>query len=299
MFSTEDPFIQFLKTRQGRRIYLKPYWGNAGDGLIWMGNEVILQELGMNQVLDPRQADIILWPGGNPTMYQGNLDGWQECWRAFPSAEFVVGPATFHGTEFDWRILLKGSKARLAGLFARDPESYRNLQELGLPSQTAIGLAHCPAFSLKGTAWIEGHRKAATAEYVLASFRGDRESAFKRPVDRKIYEIWPLTSFHFRAQRRRRAQYFRERLETVKRISGSNNVFESDVAMMSFHFFVETVRRASEVHTDRLHCMILAALLGKKVFAYPTAYAKLESVYQHSVASWALVQFVDDRHVHE
>jgi hypothetical protein len=38
--------------------------------------------------------------------------------------------------------------------------------------------------------------------------------------------------------------------------------------------------------------MILALLLGKEVFAYPTAYSKLEGVYEHSVKSWAFVRFV-------
>ena len=62
--------------------------------------------------------------------------------------------------------------------------------------------------------------------------------------------------------------------------------------MLSFHSFVECVSRADEVHTDRLHCMILAALLGKKVFAYPTLYSKLEGVYKQSIQRWATVTFV-------
>jgi hypothetical protein len=37
--------------------------------------------------------------------------------------------------------------------------------------------------------------------------------------------------------------------------------------------------------------MILAGLLGKKVFAYGTAYRKLETVYDHSMQNWADVSF--------
>ena len=292
MFAIEDTYIQFLKARKGQRVYLKPYWGNSGDSLIWMGNEVILRELGLLQVLDPKKADFILWPGGNPTMYTGNLDGWQECWESFPETEFVVAPATFQGEGLNWRELLQQSKARLGGLFARDPESYQNLLGLGLSPKVVIGLGHDPAFSLRNTEWIESHRNASTSEYVLACFRGDRESAFKRPVESKTFEFWPLTSLRFRILKYRRERYFFKRLEAVKRISQSSNVLESDVANMSFQFFVETVRRASEIHTDRLHCMILALLLGKKVYAYTTAYAKLESVYEHSIKTWSAVQFV-------
>jgi exopolysaccharide biosynthesis predicted pyruvyltransferase EpsI len=57
---------------------------------------------------------------------------------------------------------------------------------------------------------------------------------------------------------------------------------------------MEIVRSAAEVHTDRLHCMLLAAMLGKPTFAYPTAYTKLEAVYAHSVRQWAHVQFVTE-----
>jgi exopolysaccharide biosynthesis predicted pyruvyltransferase EpsI len=57
-----------------------------------------------------------------------------------------------------------------------------------------------------------------------------------------------------------------------------------DVALRSFDSFVEKVSQASVVHTDRLHTMILGVLLGKEVIAYPTAYSKLEQVYDHSIS---------------
>jgi exopolysaccharide biosynthesis predicted pyruvyltransferase EpsI len=78
-------------------------------------------------------------------------------------------------------------------------------------------------------------------------------------------------------------------------MSGAESfIIERDAPMMSFESFVESVRRASEVHTDRLHCMIMALLLGKQTFAYATAYSKLEGVYEHSIKSWADVTFVRD-----
>jgi exopolysaccharide biosynthesis predicted pyruvyltransferase EpsI len=69
-------------------------------------------------------------------------------------------------------------------------------------------------------------------------------------------------------------------------------VVVDDVSGQRFEIFVETVRAARVVHTDRLHVMLLAALLGKRVFAYPTSHAKLEGVYRHSLAAWADVTFV-------
>ena len=52
-----------------------------------------------------------------------------------------------------------------------------------------------------------------------------------------------------------------------------------DASSLLLEYFLEIVRCAAEVHTDRLHCMLLAAMLGKPTFAYPTAYGKLEAVY--------------------
>jgi exopolysaccharide biosynthesis predicted pyruvyltransferase EpsI len=70
-----------------------------------------------------------------------------------------------------------------------------------------------------------------------------------------------------------------------------------DASVCQFEYFVEVIRSAAEVHTDRLHCMLLAAMLGKRVFAYSTAYGKLEAVYEHSVKEWAHVEFVSGREV--
>jgi len=43
------------------------------------------------------------------------------------------------------------------------------------------------------------------------------------------------------------------------------------------------VRRSKEVHTDRLHAMLVSVMLGKPVFAYETLDQKLEAVYEHSL----------------
>jgi exopolysaccharide biosynthesis predicted pyruvyltransferase EpsI len=292
MFCANDPFVNFLQSRKRARVYLKPYRGNSGDALIWMGDELLLKELGIEQVVDPRKADVILWPGGNPTMWQGNLDGWRECWRLFPDAEFVVAPATFQGKDLGWQTLLQTAKVGIGGAFARDKESYRNLQQLGL-SETTIGLGHDPAFQLKDSEWVARHRAAATAEYTLASFRRDHESIIARPSWGRLSRQWPWRSVFFRHQRRRLIQLHQKRLKAIREISRAElPVVECDASSLSFEMFVETVRRAGQVHTDRLHCLILAVLLGKEAFAYPTAYGKLEAVYEHSIKSWAEVNFI-------
>jgi exopolysaccharide biosynthesis predicted pyruvyltransferase EpsI len=293
MLFPNDAYAEFLRRRSGRRVYLKPYVGNSGDGLIWMGSELLLRQLNLIQVVNPANAEIVLWPGGNPTMWPSNLRGWQECWRCWPEAEFVVGPGTFHESGIDWARMLRDAKSRIGGVFARDPASYENLRRAALPSHIAIGLGHDPAFCLRDSEWILQHRDANTSEYVLASFRDDHEAApFDGPAARAFAEMLP----HFIRRRIEPTLHRRSmerRLELVKRIAGSAQpLVVRDAPLVDFQSFVECVRRASQVHTDRLHCMILAVLLNKEVFAYPTAYGKLEAVYEHSMKSWARVEFV-------
>ncbi len=242
--------------------------------------------------MNPRKADVILWPGGNPTMWQGNLTGWQDCWKRWPKAEFVVGPATFQGDDLPWRTILRTARANIAGLFARDLKSYQSLCSLELPSSVRIGQGHDAAFHLKDSKWITGIREACSSEYVLASFRQDLESAVRLPEAKRPAGRGPFSSlFHHHEPVCQKGSY-QMHVEMVREMTGTSQpVLEQDAPLMSFHSFVECVSRASQVHTDRLHCLIMALLLGKEVFAYPTAYAKLEGVYEHSIKPWAKVNF--------
>ena len=291
MLYSDDPFVQFLLGQQGKRIYLKPYWGNSGDGLIWLGNELILKALGLERVMDPRHADIILWPGGNPTMWPGNLQNWKDCWHQWPGAKFVIAPATFQGNA--WQTILHAGSQNVIGVFARDPKSLENLQRANLPAKIQIGLGHDPAFHLRGSEWISPHRKAATSEYILASFRDDHESSYLPTSPDGIATVWPFTSIAVRREWRRKSEFKQHRMRRIAEANQNNQpILEVDAPLMSFEAFVECVRRASQIHTDRLHCMIMALLLEKPVFAYSTAYGKLEAVYDFSVKSWAKVTFV-------
>ncbi len=60
---------------------MKPWNGNSGDALIWLGTEHLLKDLGIARTRDPRKADVILIPGGNQTMWQDNIDVWKEAGR--------------------------------------------------------------------------------------------------------------------------------------------------------------------------------------------------------------------------
>lgn len=300
-YRTNDPYIHFLLARKQKAFYTKPYVGNSGDALIRLGTIQLLSDLDIKTTVNPKKADVILWPGGNPTMWSGNINGWQETWARFPEKEFVVGPSTFQMYVYDWSKMINESKAKITGLFARDPESFKNLQKASLPKTINIGLSHDPALYLRNCSWLEEHKEAVTQEYVLLAFRDDHEadSSKRGPLLKafnlslKFFALFLPTTIVYggrqliwRCDRDRRAA-------VVARKMGSNCPLKvCDASKLDFESFVDTVRRAKEVHTDRLHTLLLSVMLGKPVFAYPTSYGKLEAIYEHSLKSWSNIKFV-------
>lgn len=293
LFSSDDPFVRFLVDNSQRVFYMKPYNGNSGDALIWLGTKHLLADLRIPRTLDPKAADIILMPGGNQTMWQLNIDIWKEVWSKYPDKDFAAGPSTVQLGVTSWLDDVKRSNARVAAIFARDPQSYTNLQKCGLDADIRIGLSHDPAIYLNGSQWMRDHREAATEDFVLAAFRGDHEGARGLAGLRGTWAERLLPRLCTRIDRRWRERSRRQKLAQAARHRRSAKPLKvCDASRYSFEYFVEIVRSAAEVHTDRLHCMLLAVMLGKTTFAYPTTYGKLEAVYAHSLKSWAQVEFV-------
>ncbi|HEY8518624.1 MAG TPA: polysaccharide pyruvyl transferase family protein [Gammaproteobacteria bacterium] len=284
-----DPYLRFLLEHRHWTFYLKAYPGNSGDQLIMLGTEALLDRLGVRRTVNPAEADAILIPGGNPGHWPDcGAALWRQVWRRFPDKRFVVGPAGFTGGH-EWRDALgREGGQRVVALFARDPASFAALQAAELPASVTIGLSHDPALQLRATEWLESHRQAATAEHVLLAFRDDHETeaARSRAVERLPYRC---RAWLERARGRRSRQ--RKIAAARRALTADRPLLVADVSKQNLHLFLETVRQAAEVHTDRLHVMLLSAMLGKPVFAYPTSHGKLEAVYRHSLAGWAHVEF--------
>jgi exopolysaccharide biosynthesis predicted pyruvyltransferase EpsI len=293
LLTQDDPYVRFLVEHRRRKFYMKAYNGNSGDALIWLGSEQLLKDLQITRTMNPQAADIILIPGGNQTMWTTNVELWKEIWSRWPDKDFVVGPTTIRLGLTTWDTEVRQSKARIRAIFARDPESYAILEACGFRKDITIGLSHDPAFYLRSSELIRQHRAAATEDFILAAFRDDHEAALNG------WQRWaPLADWAPACVSRRLRSHWK-RANLKKRIAQVTHCTRAtkplricDVSLCSFQFFLETVRTAAEVHTDRLHCMLLAALLGKPTFAYPTAYGKLEAVYAHSMKDWAQVEFV-------
>ncbi|BDS07625.1 hypothetical protein NT6N_26650 [Oceaniferula spumae] len=295
-------YISWLEENANGNIYLKPYWGNSGDELIFLGTKEILAKLGIGAVTNPSIADMIISPGGNPSMWPCHQEEWRNAWRRYPDKKHIIGPSTFMGNESHWIDALQSPECRTVAVFARDKESYRNLKEKIGSTGVYIGVGDDPALSLKGSNIVnETIAGVKNTEYDLYCFRGDLEKAKNDGCDiNSRMEV--SNSYLSRCLRKiaRRAQRVKKREASESTHESSNElqnqkfpVLRVDVSMMSFDLFRETIAHAREVHTDRLHCMIFACLTGKKVYAYPTAYSKLEAVYRNSMEGIWKVDFVN------
>lgn len=295
LFDSSDPYVSFLLRNRDRTFYMKGWNGNSGDTLIWLGTKRLLKDLQIRRTADPRAADIILMPGGNQTMWQGNINIWTETWSRWPDKDFVVGPTTVRlgFTTWDQDLWRNGSHVR--GIFTRDPESHTILRTCGLNPNITVGLSHDPALYLRDSTWIRAHRKAATDEFTLAAFRNDHEGAANMRRWLATLVDWTPARLSRRVESHWKSAVCRKKIARATRCTrGTHPLRVCDASKCSFPVFLEIIRSAAEVHTDRLHCMLLAAMLGKSTFAYPTAYGKLEAVYAHSVRHWAHVEFVTD-----
>ena len=155
-------------------------------------------------------------------------------------------------------------------------------------------MAYDPALYLRTSDWLAAHRRAVSEEYDLAVFRNDRETNLPYPQLWRVLSSIVPKRFH-RGLIRTLASPVRRRKTRIaqagREVTGLPLVC-NDVARGSLDVFVQTVRAARTVHTDRLHTMLLATMLGKKVFAYPTSHSKLEGVYEYALKDWADVTFV-------
>jgi exopolysaccharide biosynthesis predicted pyruvyltransferase EpsI len=294
-FNPNDPYVDFLLKNKNRLFYMKAWNGNSGDTLIWLGTDQLLKDLQIRRTQDPRAADIILMAGGNQTMWQTNVEVWREVWSRWPDKDLVIGPTTIRLGITTWDQDLRHYGLRVRGIFARDPESYAILRTCKLNPNVTIGLSHDPALYLRDSELIRTHREATTEEFILAAFRDDHEAAANNHKWLATLVNWAPARLSQRVNSHWKRALQRKRVAQVTQgTRGTLPLRICDASLCSLPVFLEIVRSAAEVHTDRLHCMLLAAMLGKPTFAYPTAYGKLEAVYAHSVRPWAHVEFITD-----
>ncbi|MCI0619567.1 polysaccharide pyruvyl transferase family protein [Candidatus Wolfebacteria bacterium] len=87
---------------------------------------------------------------------------------------------------------------------------------------------------------------------------------------------------------------FRIDKESVCEIPESNmDISYNGYAQKPLDEFLVMIRKYKEVHTDRLHVAIGAALLGKQVRLFPNSYYKNKAVFDYSLSKFPNVSFVE------
>ncbi len=295
MFTDTDPYVRFLLDNKAKTFYMKPWGGNTGDMLIWLGTENLLRDLSIRTTRDPQIADLILIPGGNQTMWQANVDIWKKVWDAHAGKEFAVGPMTAQPGLTSWVEDIRCAPVKIAGLFARDTESYGHLQACRFGKDVVLGLSHDPALYLRDSDLVQTEREAASDEYVLAVFRNDHEGHRTiREYRGGLSRLMPRRLLSWLDAHRKTCSQVNKTAKAAALSAAGGDFVTLDIAHDPIPYFFEVLRAAKVVHTDRLHGMLAAAMLGKRVYAYPTTFGKLEAVYEHSMKDWADVEFVCD-----
>lgn len=294
LWSSKNVYVSFLKKCKGKSFFCCQYKGNPGDRLIQNGTSLLLADMGILTVPDINEADFLLYAGGCPSLWRVVLDNIEKDLKNYPDKKLIIGPATFEFGQDDWASLLNHYAGQIAGLFARDKRSFENLRSIQWPANIHIGLSHDPALYLLNSEWLSHQASLASEEHILIAFRRDHETGigvcerFIAPYLGRLNKRWP-----HKVVRWERKSNCRKRIAMIRKKSKvfPVPVLSVELGRQSDETYYRLIGAAAQIHTDRLHVMLLGAMLGKKVFAYSTQYDKLENVYSQSLRGWADVSF--------
>ncbi len=273
----EEPFAAFVRRYSGVRVYLAAYHGNAGDELIYSGALQTLMDAGAILEAEPRRAEVVVWPGGNPAMWHAHIRRWRELLNE-TSARFLLGPCTLQADETQWRSTLISYRERIEAVFVRDERSLAAVDAIAPELGCGARLAPDPAIHCQRLPRIMALRDAKPGGDVLAAFRDDHEAVEEKWRQRVFLLVVPRRyRFSVRNALLRRAA--RRRIEVRLNEHRIPATRVMDVSATCFSMFIQTIAASREVHTDRLHAMFGAVLLGRPVIAYDTYYGKLSGAW--------------------
>jgi len=249
---------ELFQSFSGKKIHVLLNEGNRGDGLIHEGGRTLFRKYNINyeEFVFPaeKSGDIlcVYGCGGFCSKHQHNIRKVNHYTAAFKT--IYILPSTFECScknvaDFILRL------PRKVVIYCREKESFEEVKKVA-PYKENVFLDKDMAFHLDYSKWKTDGRG------VLMAFRYDEEknmSFFVRGYIKCLKE-WLL---------------FAHNAVYMDVSAGPSNEWK---------FLLETVSQFNEVHTDRAHTSIAAAMLGKKTHIYPGAYFKQKAIYEHSLS---------------
>jgi exopolysaccharide biosynthesis predicted pyruvyltransferase EpsI len=138
-----------------------------------------------------------------------------------------------------------------------------------MPDHCEVNLSQDTAFELKGSVFIEELKRDCSEKHVLVAMRKDKEGAAQ--ILTKTRGTWlpkrirrPLSWLRDRLVAHVSHDLTGEIIETF-RCEQHPRIYRDVACSLSFDGFVESIRDASVVITDRLHAAVFGYLLDKRV----------------------------------
>jgi len=273
------------------KVFYYPNPGNAGDSLIACATYQLFERIHLKyEVIDeassiPDGSTIVYGGGGNLVPYYRGARNVLS-WFHKKAKRLILLPHTVAGHED-----FLGSLGENVEIFCREEVSYKYVQAKALRAK--VMLADDMAFSLDVPTLLRTTQPSPMKMLLegLCGRRGARET----PTMRSLFYYAKEKALHalLNSGNRFVLNAFRQDKEKTEHHIPANNIDASVVfafgsrskeiaEFASFHFlkFIDLFR---VVHTNRLHCAIGAALLGKEVYLYPNNYYKVEEVWRFSI----------------
>lgn len=280
-------FFEELSDFSNGIIYYYPNNGNAGDALINMGFYTLAKkynvhfvEINKNEINKVREEDVLLIAGGGALVPEwgsttdliANLNKKIKL-IIFPQSirdidnvisNLPENTTIFCREKYSYQYCLEKSNTKSIFL-ENDIAFYCDLNEI-LDSE--VGMQFFSKKNIARHIILGGHKFCSYFKHnIIFAMRVDKEKNDKLDVPRKLINDFSIVASF-----------------------GAGNYKQS---LYSARKFLNLINLYEEIHTDRLHVAIGAALLGKKVKIYNNGYYKCKGVYEKSMKEMKNVSFIE------
>ncbi|MFW5652570.1 MAG: polysaccharide pyruvyl transferase family protein [Planctomycetota bacterium] len=286
--------------------------GNNGDRLMVLGTDLLYNDLGIERVDDPKQADLLVLgaSGGMLERAKWIPKIFRHLCREFPDIPMCVLPTTFYYPTRPFAEEIGVTSRAPLTIFCREPYSYMHLlNEHELPGFASLDVDHDMAFELASSPLVRNLKRVKTDQVVIVE-RTDIEhvnvgmDARKMQVRKTVSKKMPprLKSLLYPAVvawRSRRKTPFRRQCEQIlskhhrdarklpRRVADLSNV-----NVEPFETFCDDIARAEVVFTTRLHVGIFSSLLGRTTYIFGGPYHKIRGIHEFSLSDKNHVTFL-------